>query len=74
MIDGGTLRPGALDADEISTMAQRALPSRFVDIDKGEPGAHAIRSRLVVCETRSLRRGLSLADTLSATPHMRLSG
>ena len=33
-----------------------ALPTRFVDADKGEPGAHAIRARLVVCETRGLSR------------------
>ena len=53
----------ALGAHELGNPTQRALPSRFVDVDTGEQGAHAIRSRLVVCETRSLSRGLSLADT-----------
>ena len=58
----------ALGADELCNPTQRALPSRFVDVDKGEPGAHVIQSRLVVCETRSLSRGLSSADPFSATP------
>jgi len=44
------------------------LPSKFVDVDKGEPAAPNVRSRLVVCETRGLSRGLGVAETYSATP------
>ena len=58
----------ALTDEEARLGCRLALPTRFVDVDKGQLGAHAVPARLVVCETRGISKGLFISDTFSATP------
>ena len=56
------------EATEEERLRLWPLPSRWVDIDKGDPKTPNVRCRLAACETRSLSWNLGVAETYSATP------